>query len=261
MVSSVRPTKRALADRGLTLPSLEVPLHTVDDPLIRKAQSIPQEIASGGGDRIRSLSDHLWFKVKTGALRGAAGDITSPHAVRLDLRERESWWLVAAGRRRGDGSTQDFYALLEAECRRAALNSSDPISSKHLYPTEQDYQRLRLERLASEVHSWGDSIRNALGQSWTSHQVVEVNIKQFKVDVLVTSESGDAYLSFSTDTHWDSKVVAVLLNSIPGLNAEDWQVEPGQVAGLTSRTGSVIFSTIVPQPILAELVAQASKES
>lgn len=261
MFSSVRPTQRALADRGLTLPPLEVPLHTLDDPLIRKAQSIPQEIASGGGERIRSLSDHLWFKVKTGALRGVAGEIRRPDEVRRNLLEHESWWLVAAGRRRGDSSTQDFYALLEVECRRAAVSSSNPINSKHLYPTEQDYQRLWLEQLATEVHSWGESIRMAVGKSWRSHRVVEVNIKQFTVDVMVSPASGDAYLSFSTDSHWDSKLVAVLLDSIPGLNADDWQIEPGKVAGFISRPGSLIFSTIIPEEILLQLPTESSNES
>lgn len=74
MSERVRPTLRALADLGLSLPPLDAELHLLDDVLVQKAQTLPAEVAAGGAERVRALTDRVWFKVKTADLRGAAGE-------------------------------------------------------------------------------------------------------------------------------------------------------------------------------------------
>lgn len=77
---SVRPTLRALRDLGLGFPRLDQALDPFDQPLIRKAQDLPEEVLGGGAERVLSLTDRVWFTVKTHDERGAAGDLNSPDA-------------------------------------------------------------------------------------------------------------------------------------------------------------------------------------
>ena len=74
----MRPTLRALNDLGLGFPSLDQALEKLDEPLIRKAQDLPSEVSAGGAERVLSLNDRVWFKVKTQDERGAAGEVPSP---------------------------------------------------------------------------------------------------------------------------------------------------------------------------------------
>jgi hypothetical protein len=111
----VRPTLRALRDLGLGFPRLDQALDQFDQPLIKKAQDLPEEVGAGGAERVLSLTDRVWFKVKTRDERGAAGDLDSSEMYDVP---RRGWWLVAAGRRQQDTPSKDFYARLTAECRR-----------------------------------------------------------------------------------------------------------------------------------------------
>lgn len=67
----VRPTKKCLSDIGLTFPVLTRALSDLDHPVVRKSQSVPDEVAAGGAERILSLTDRVWFKAKVQSFRAA----------------------------------------------------------------------------------------------------------------------------------------------------------------------------------------------
>jgi hypothetical protein len=60
---------------NLPIPNLGVRLSDLNHPLVVKSQQVPDEVASGSAERVRSLTDRVWFKIKTGQWRGAASDL------------------------------------------------------------------------------------------------------------------------------------------------------------------------------------------
>ncbi|MFI6962159.1 hypothetical protein [Streptomyces sp. NPDC050255] len=101
-----RPTLRCLRDDlGLPLPAVTDPLDEIEHPILAKtAEQFAADDAKH--ERIRAVDDQVLFTVKVQRWRGAVW-------VDADLP-----WLVAAGRRE-DGSTDDFYAALEADGKTA----------------------------------------------------------------------------------------------------------------------------------------------
>lgn len=149
MSPGVRPTRRVLDELGLRFPLLVHALEAIADPLVAKAQSLPDEVGAGGAERIRSLTDRVWFKVKTSDHRGAAGLVVTPFSYGLPAH---GWWLAAAGQRQADTPTRDFYDRLEAECSRAGRGSGGTDSSV-LEPVDVDYRRWLAELAArAEEH-------------------------------------------------------------------------------------------------------------
>src|SRR5262249_21363640 len=138
-------TKRCLDDLGCAFPPLHQSPHTVGHPVVVKAQRLPGEVAAGGGERIRMLRDLVWFKAKTGTYRAAVHrlDPTPSQEWAAHVHARAWWWIGAAGTRKDD-SGSDFYAALEAECRRAGRGTGHA-SSVHLLPGRQDRDRLVAE--------------------------------------------------------------------------------------------------------------------
>jgi hypothetical protein len=134
----VRPTRACLSDLGIAVPSLRVHLHELEHPLVVKAQATPAQVSSGGGERIRSLDDRVWFKVKTASYRGAAGQI--PPLTHI----AHTWWLTAGGDRVADSPQHDFYALLAA---RAAAQGG----SGFLLPTSSVRMRMTYSSVANSL--------------------------------------------------------------------------------------------------------------
>ena len=99
---AVRPTKRCLSDLGLSFPTVNTPLSAIDHPLIGKAQRLPDDVASGGAERIKALTDRVWFKVKVVNLRGAATELLPEDSAQPELLSTAQawWWLGAAGERK-----------------------------------------------------------------------------------------------------------------------------------------------------------------
>ncbi len=156
-MSAVRPTKRCLDDLELRFPPLEVPLHQAEHDLVAKAQRLPDESASGGAERMLAIDDRVWFKVKVGEHRGAGGRVTeAPEAIPT------LWWLVAGGLRRADSKAQDFYSILEAECRRAAKFYVREAIHAHLDELEERYWA---DSVVREWESSGKTSRPA-GDLW-----------------------------------------------------------------------------------------------
>jgi hypothetical protein len=246
--SPVRPTKRCLNDLGLAVPVLTEPLHMINHPLIRKAQNLPAELAASGAERIRSLNDRLWYKVKIGRERGAAILLSVAEVPEAATGWR--WWLCAAGYRE-EGSRVDFYAALEEEAKREGGRRSP--SSDHLLPTDWDWRRL----VAELGEAWRAEVRqaviNVVAASLEDGNTHSAEFGHYTLSALVHPEEGDAYLSLRAKGFLDPKIIALILDSIPGVSNEFWQEEPSSVAGLSRERGELIWSTLLPESAIEEI--------
>jgi hypothetical protein len=252
MHQPVRPTHRALEDLGIAFPRLTVRLGEVDHPLVRKAQDTPAEVAAGGAERIRSLTDRTWFKVKVEEHRGASGEVESQGGNEVPPR---GWWLVAAGQRQSDTPSRDFYARLEAECQRAGTGTGK-VNSINLLPADIDYRRWKAELATLAVTALQDLVRQAVVRSAHDGKLWQVTVQNHVVGALVHSSNAVTYVAITAEGYYDHRLVAVLLASVPGVPADDWLAEPGAVLGIQPATGQVIFSTILPPAILAVLLEE-----
>ncbi|GAA4491658.1 hypothetical protein [Microbacterium panaciterrae] len=254
-MSSVRPTKRCLDDLGLRFPPLDVPLHESEHDLIAKAQRLPDELASGGAERVLAIDDRVWFKVKVGEYRGAGGCL-------VDVPENipPLWWLVAGGLRRADSKDQDFYGVLEAKCRRAAKGTSASVNSDGLLPQDIDIRRWRTEQAALGVVALQRVVRELICRSAHSSGPVEATSHGQGLIAWVKSQDGESYLAISTEGFLDPREVAVVLNAVPGMTAESWQIEPGEVLGITPGAGQLVYSAMLPPETLAAMLDDSSGE-
>ncbi|REJ05123.1 hypothetical protein DY023_11125 [Microbacterium bovistercoris] len=249
-MSSVRPTKRSLDDLGLGFPPLDTPLHEIKHELIAKAQRLPDEHASGGAERILAISDRLWFKVKVGESRGAGGQI---EAGDCDVPQR--WWLVAGGLRRADSKEQDFYARLEVECRRAGAGTSASVNSDHLLPQDIDKRRFEAEQAALGVIALQRAVREGISRSANSGHPVEGVAGRQRLIIWVKSGDADTYLAISAEGFFDPKELAIILDAVPGMTADDWAIEPSEVLGIKPDVGQLVYSAMIPPESLAEVLA------
>jgi hypothetical protein len=139
------------------VPDLGQLLHEIEHPLIMRGQQIPERVRVGSAERIRSISDRVWFKVKTNEWRGAAGELD-----RVAQNIEQTWWIATAGRRAGDSPQRDFYDRLKAETHRAGRNSCD---SAALLPREWDRKRLEAEAATKAARLFRRLTRSAACES------------------------------------------------------------------------------------------------
>ncbi|MHA7987814.1 hypothetical protein ACX9R5_18630 [Rathayibacter sp. CAU 1779] len=252
-MTPVRPTKRCLDDLELRFPPLDVPLHETEHDLIVKAQRLPDEFASGGAERVLAIDDRVWFKVKVGEYRGAGGQV-----VEVPEGMPPLWWLVAGGLRRADSKDQDFYDALEAECRRAAKGTSATVDSSHLLPKDIDHRRWRTEQAALGVVALQRVVRELICRSAHSSGPVEATSQGQGLIAWVKSQDGETYLAIAAEGFLDPREIAVVLSAVPGMMAEDWQIEPGEVLGITPGVGQLVYSAMLPPESLAAMLDDSS---
>ncbi|WP_205629520.1 hypothetical protein [Jiangella muralis] len=138
---AVRPTKRCLGDLDVDLPDLGASLSEVDEPVIVSAQAVPEQREAGGVERVVSLTDRVWFKVKTADRRAVVTELRGDELPEWIPRSRGAWWIGTAGRRQNDSPQRDFYAVLQRECMTGKTVSTD-----HLLPADWDWNRLSAEQ-------------------------------------------------------------------------------------------------------------------
>ncbi|SRR6266568_3245825 len=259
----VRPTRACIEqDLGLRIPDIEVTLSSLDHELIKEAQRIPELYEASGLERIQSLRDRVWFKVKSGQWRGAATRLTeqdqlagSPIPV-----SAAPWWLGAAGLRR-DGDGSDFYTSLEAKATRAGKGTGEPKSDGWL-PTAWDWTRFKLEAAYAVQLTARTIVRRLVALSLRSGRAYSGEWLRCTITALVRADNGgEAYLLIGVDRVADHRLMAVMLDAIPGVPKDSWQPEPGGVAGLTPAPGEVIWSTILPPEVGAQLLDEFDEEA
>ncbi|GAB3947519.1 hypothetical protein GCM10029976_076930 [Kribbella albertanoniae] len=261
----VRPTKKCLSEIGMAFPVVNQPLLPISHPLIEKAQRLPAEAEAGGAEPILALNDRAWFKVKIAVHRGAATKLKPEDTEDPKLLQQENawWWICAAGERKAD-SKSDFYKAIEAEASRAHKKiaaetgggaDAKKVSTQHLLPQEIDYKRLRGE-IAFQV---SDGIRRLtrrlIYMSLTSGNIVTAELTGHLLKACVRAADQEAYLAIVAEGFIDPNILAVVLDSVPDVSAEDWQVEPGGAMGVTPAYGQIVYSTVIPPSSQAKIIA------
>ncbi|MFF4812584.1 hypothetical protein ACFY03_30670 [Micromonospora chersina] len=234
-----------------------MPLSELDHALIKEAQRLPELHEAGGVERIVSLDDRVWFKVKTSRWRGAATRLAETEfPARESLIRIAPWWLGAAGYRR-DGDPSDFYASLTAAAQQDGKGRVPAsVCSDRWLPADWDWTRLTLEI----AYAWEFEVRKAvcglIARSLRTGRIYEANFGHHTVRVLARGADGETYLAVGTENISDTKVFAAIINAVPGIEGDSWMPEPGGVMGIDPEPAEIIWSTILPPPVAARLLEE-----
>jgi len=243
-----------MGNLNLRVPPITEPLCNLDHDLITEAQRLPEAHAAGGVERIVTLKDRVWFKVKTGRWRGAATRLSEADRTDASPQVRTAqWWIGAAGYRR-EGDPADFYAALTAAVEREGG------SSEKWLPGDWDWKRLELEHASA----WEAQIRRIVCElivrSLRNGHPCQAEFNNYSLTALARANGGETYLVIGTENIADPKVFAVIINAIPGVEPTSWMPEPNGVAGLDPDPGEIIWSTILPPTVAAQLLDGFSED-
>jgi hypothetical protein len=262
----VRPTKLCLNDLGFAvpgaIPDIGTPLSALDHDLVKRAQQLPDELAAGGAERVRCLTDRVWLKVRfSERWRGAGTRLNdtelAAHQPSLDPPGR--WWLGAAGWRE-KGSADDFYDRLEAAAIREGKGSGKA-SSEWLMPTDWDWKRLKAESGYAWVTQATTLVRQLIAQSIRTGHTRGAEFQTHCIEATVRADGREgAFLAITAEGIYNPSIVAVLLSAVPGVAVDDWLPEPGGVAGIEPQAGQVIWSTLLTPEQTAHLLSLDDSE-
>ena len=259
--SGVRPTRLALDDLGTPIPNVGIALEDLEHELVIRAQQLPAKLEAGGAERIVSIDDRVWFKVKTESWRGAGTHYQVRAGDGPNSAVACSWWLGAAGRRRADSAHDDFYDQLESQCTaaRKAANSSGRVVktntvSDHLLPWEWDADRLRAELATHARRQIQQVVRDMAAQSLLTGHTVGFDFAGCQIKLLIRADPGLAYIAIGATGITDAATFALLMTSIPGVAKDDWMAEPGGAAGLQPEHGEILWSAVLPPESQAALL-------
>lgn len=265
----VRPTRLCLEQLGYTVgqpgfPPLTRALHALDDGVVERVQQMPEELAAGGAEKIRCLEDRAWFEVRsTERMRGAATRLTdgelraalglAPDAVPGPTGR---WWLGAAGWHE-EGSPADFYAVLEKTARReAAGDHKHDATSRWLMPGAWDWDRLTGEAAWAWVDIVQRDVRKLVALSITSGDTYGMTLRDHIVEVTVRADGQQgSFLAIAAEGIYDPLHWRALLTSVRGIKRDDWMDEPDGFAGITPRSGQLVYSTLLSPEQAAGVLA------
>lgn len=246
----VRPTKRCLADLEADLPDLGTPLDELADSVVVSAQAVPEQRDAGGVERVVSLTDRVWFKVKTGDRRAAVTQLRTGEIPEWIPSTRGAWWIGAAGHRQGDSPQRDFYAVLQREC-----TTGKTVSSEHLLPTEWDWKRLSAEQAVAWRREMKRMVIGLIAVSLKSGHLAVAEFRKHRIKALVRASNGhEAYLAIIAEGVPDPSVFALLLDCVPGISADDWQPEPSILAEMNPASGEIVWSTLFPSDVASAIL-------
>jgi hypothetical protein len=250
MTDAVRPTQACLDALGIPLPDLGTRLSDSDHLLVRKAQAIPAAIATREAERIVALTDRVWLKVKASRWRGAVGDVSAELPASV-WQFHQSWWLCAAGIRRGD-SGDDFYASLAKSAHAGGPHSCE---TGFLLPREWDTKRLMAEAGVNAERTIRGLVVQAARESLLNSdmRVLVVGDRDVRVRVAI-HEDGEAYVAVGATGTLDHTFMVTLLSAIPGLLADDWLPEPDGNLQIEVAPGEVVWSALLPAETQQQLM-------
>ena len=248
--TSVRPTRRCLADLDVDPPDLGTPLSEIDDPVITSAQSVPAQRDGGGVKRVVSLTDRVWFKVKTAGRRAVVTKLRGHEIPGWTPPGMGAWWACAAGRRQSDSPQRDFYAALQREC-----TTGKAVSTDHLLPRDWDWKRLNAEQAVAWRREMKRLVIRLIAMSLKSGDVAVAEFRRHRIKALVRAANGhEAYLAIIAERVPDANVFALLLDCVPGIEVDDWQPEPSPLAEMSPAPGEVIWSALFPPNIASAIL-------
>jgi hypothetical protein len=222
---------------------------------------LPDDVASGGAERIKALTDRVWFKVKVINLRGAATELLPEDSAEPELLNTAQawWWLGAAGERKQD-SRSDFYKAVESEATRAG-SGSGTVSTEFLLPQDIDYKRLRGEAAHEVNESLKLVVRKLIYTSLTTGHTATAEITGHLLKARVQAADGEAYLAIATEGFTHPKIIAVILASVPGVPTDHWQAEPSAKLGIEPGLGQIVYSAIIPPEAQTQIIELFADES
>lgn len=210
--------------------------------------------------RIKSVTDVVWYKVKTGRFRGAAF-----------IDEFGTAWLCFAGTRH-DGNRDDFYEEFVKRCVGG---------SRHLLPDDDDRLRFRLEKAhiaelsrlkllrMRVIEALARSVRDGSVQTVAlpthldpvSFQPLDGANVVVKVVQDAKSEIDEITLSISVSSHEFARYDDVLHEvqvSVPGLQFEEWDVVPAFAPHIDPCWWVILDSAWIDQ-FVPEIESRGSK--
>lgn len=241
MTDAVRPTKSCLTQLRCVIPNLGTRLSDIVHPLIVKAQQVPAQVAGGGGEHIRALTDRRWVKVKTGVWRGA---VTDMHADAPEsIAQFDSWWwLGAGGTRRADSAQSDFYAQLAEAAHSAGPHSC---STDDLLPADWDVKRLIAEAGVNAQLVIEQLVRRAAAESLLNSDIRGFVVGDRDVRVRISvRDDGQAFVAIGATGSLDPKFFVALVSALPGIPVEDWLPEPEGGLAIVPMPGEVVWSAM-----------------
>jgi len=227
-------------------PTLDIPLSELEHPLVVRAQAVPALVATHGAERIRSLTDRIWLKVKTGTWRGAAGNVEDQlgEGAKPLLEACDAWWwLVAAGARQSDSPQHDFYTRLNGEAHAGGPNTC---STDFLLPEPWDLKRLEAELALAVATTAPKLVRRAAAESMRHGDIRGFTAGATDVRVRIRMlEDGQVYLAIGSTGVTDADLFALLLSAFSDLTVEDWLPEPGPYLHVQPVPGEILWSTML----------------
>ena len=235
--------------------ALNEPIAELSHPLIQRAQHVPEEAEAGGVERIRVLTDRIWFKCKTTVYRGAVTCLSDSDLEALNLPPRAAWWIGAAGERKED-SRSDFYSQLERESAREGKGTGEA-KSTYLMTQRIDWERFTAEEAVKAVQAMREVVLTLIVKSLHDGRPYLAELRGHSVTAMIRSSDGsEAYLAIGAEGFPHSDFVAIILDAVPGIDKDDWQPEPGGVAGITPHYGQIFWSTIIPPEVQADILSR-----
>jgi hypothetical protein len=271
LTNPVRPTRVCLSQLGITVgagvPGVQTPLSSIDEPIIKRAQKLPEELAANAADRVLCLKDRLWWKVRHGERWRGAGTRLDDNELRARTQTLDPpgrWWLGAAGWREA-GAADDFYDELERAAKaegKGAPDGKPKQTSRWLMPVDWDWRRMELEAFAAYEGMATRTVRHLIAESIRCGQTVVAQFEDYLLQATVRADGQDgAFLAITAEGIYDANVIATLLDAVPGVPHTDWLIEPDGVAGITPRSGQIIWSTLLTPQQTAELLALDDQEA
>jgi hypothetical protein len=220
-------------------------LHEIEHPVVLKGQLLPQQVASGGAERIVSIRERVLFKIKSSNWRAAAGEVPLVSPANSIMQR---WWIVAAGSRQQDSPQHDFYARL------SDAHARDPDS---LVPTGWDLDRLDGESAVYAVRIVHDLIRQAAAQSMLNSDIRTLTIGARDVRVRVRMlDDQRVYLAVGALGQIDISFMTTLLSAFPEIKADEWLPEPSDNLDLTPMPGELLWSAMISPEAQRNLLAR-----
>lgn len=122
-------------------------------------------------------------------------------------------------------------------------------------PSNWDWRRLSAELVATSAVRIGSIFRQSASKALRTGQVVVFPLGDRDVQLRVrVLDDGQAYIAIGFRTVIETDFMVLALGSMPGVKAEDWQVEPTSPLHLPLEPGEVIWSTLLSREALAWLL-------
>lgn len=208
-----------------------------------KAQDVPAQAVHGAAERVVSVTDRVWFKVKAGNERGVVGDLAGDVPA-FAASWSQVWWLCAGGVRQDDSPQLDFYARLKKSAFAEGPNSC---SSDFLLPTTWDYDRLTAEAGGNAERVMRELVVTsaALSLRTSTIQIFTFGDRDVRVRIHVY-EDGRAYVAIGATGSVDHTFCVALLSAIPGVSPGDWMPEPQGTLPIDLAPGEIVWSAMLP---------------